>query len=85
MSVKDLSSLAADSMWVTSQEGGNMVHDNTGAYSAPGTEPVTPMPPADKQPDPHVTPAGDQLPVGTPPRRIDNAFTPAAVTWKDAS
>jgi hypothetical protein len=38
--MQDLSSLAADSMWVTSQDGGNMTSDRPAAMSAPGTDPV---------------------------------------------
>ena len=80
--MRDLSALAKDSMWITSQEGGNMVHDNTGAYSSPGSEPVTPIPPPDKQPDPTVTFSGDELPVGTPPRRADDtSYTPSPAVW----
>lgn len=82
--MRDLSDLAKDSMWITSQEGGNMVHDNTGAWSAPGSEPVTPMPPAERQPDPAVTFSGDELPVGTPPRRGEQSYTPSPVKWGPA-
>lgn len=81
--MRDLSSLAEDSMWVTSQEGGNMIHDNTGAFSAPGTEPVTPMPDVQHMPDPHVTPAGERLPTGTPPRRMTE-YSPSPVRWGPA-
>jgi hypothetical protein len=76
--MRDLSALAADSMWITSQEGGNMIHDNTGAWSAPGTEPVTPMPDADHQPDPHVAMIPKPLSVGT----TGQGYAPAPVAWK---
>jgi hypothetical protein len=63
--VKDLSSLAADSMWVTSQAAGNMMSGRPGAMSAPGSPPVDPLPPAAKQDDPHVTPsAGPKIEPG---------------------
>ena len=52
--VQDLSNLAADSIWVTSQEAGNMVSGRPGAMSAPGSQPVTPLPPAKDQGTPHV-------------------------------
>ena len=81
--MRDLSALAKDSMWVTSQEGGNLVHDNSGAGTALGGRPVTPMPPAEDQPDPHVdmTAAGA---VGVPARhpKPSASFTPAPVAWK---
>lgn len=52
--MQDLSHLAADSMWPTSQEGGNMMSGRPGAMSAPGSQPVTPLPPAKDQGVPHV-------------------------------
>lgn len=81
--MRDLSALAADSMWVTSQEGGNLVHDNSGAMTAPGSRPVTPLPPVEDQPDPAVA-LGTALKVGAPARhpQPSASFTPAAVTWK---
>lgn len=81
--MRDLSSLAADSMWVTSQEGGNLVHDNSGAMTAPGSRPVTPLPPVEEQPDPTVA-LGEVLKPGTPARhpRPATSFSPASVTWK---
>ena len=42
--MRDLSHLAANAITVTSQEGGNLVHDNSAAMTASGTAPVTPMP-----------------------------------------
>ena len=81
--MRDLSALANDSMWVTSQEGGNLVHDNSGAMTAPGSRPVTPLPPVAEQPDPTVD-LGTALKVGAPARhpRPSTSFSPAAVTWK---
>ena len=38
--MQDLSKLAADSMWVTSQAGGNMLAGNEKAMTAPGSQPV---------------------------------------------
>ena len=81
--MRDLSSLATDSMWVTSQEGGNLVHDNSGAMTAPGSRPVTPLPPVSEQPDPHVD-MGTPIAVGAQARHPKPAtsFSPASVTWK---
>jgi hypothetical protein len=60
--VQDLSSLAKDSLWVTSQEGGNMMSGRPGAMSAPGSEPVTPLPPTKDQGVPHVDMGPQQKP-----------------------
>ena len=81
--MRDLSALARDSMWVTSQEGGNLVHDNSGAMTAPGSRPVTPLPPVSEQPDPTVD-LGTPEPVGKPARHPQPAtsFSPTPVTWK---
>lgn len=55
--MEDLSHLAADSMWPTSQAAGNMMSGRPAAMSAPGTPPVDPLPPSSDQGDPHVSPA----------------------------
>lgn len=52
--MQDLSSLADNSMWVTSQEAGNMMSGRPHAMSAPGSDPVTPLPPAKDQGTPQV-------------------------------
>lgn len=78
--MQDLSSLAKDSMWITSQEGGNLVHNSEGAFSAPGSEPVTPMPAAEHMPDPAVDLGSPKPPtVGT----TGGGYSPAPVAWKD--
>ena len=81
--MRDLSALATDSMWVTSQEGGNLVHDNSGAMTAPGSRPVTPPTPAADQSDPTVD-LGTPRKAGTQARhpRPSTSFSPTAVTWK---
>lgn len=38
--MENLSSLAVDSMWVTSQAAGNMMSSNAKAMTAPGSQPV---------------------------------------------
>jgi len=81
--MRDLSNLAANSMWVTSQEGGNLVHDNSPAMTAPGSQPATPLPAVEKYADPKVD-LGTQIPVGTAPDRhaSGNSFSPTSDTWK---
>lgn len=77
--MQDLSSLATDSMWVTSQEGGLMVHDNSKAFSAPGSRPVTPVPAPENQPDPTVDLGSPKPPtVGT----AGGGYSPSPVSWK---
>jgi hypothetical protein len=61
--VQDLSRLAEDSMWVTSQGAGNMTSGRPRAMSAPGSKPVDPLPEAKEQEDPHVE-LGPPRPVG---------------------
>ena len=78
--MQSLSHLATNSMWITSQEGGNLVHDNSGAMTAPGTEPVTPMPAAERMPDPTVTPLQHDRVVTARPHQ---AYNPAP--WKQAT
>ena len=52
--MQDLSHLAKDSIWPTSQEAGNMMSGRDAAMSAPGSQPVTPLPPAKDQGEPTV-------------------------------
>ena len=77
---------AAQSMWPTSQEGGNLVHDNSPAMTAPGTMPATPTPPAEDMSDPSVD-LGAQIPVGTAPARkaSNTSFSPSPAAWKAVS
>jgi hypothetical protein len=77
--MQDLTHLAANSMTVTSQEGGNLVHDNSPAMTAAGTAPVTPMPPVDSQPDPALGTSG-HVKVST--QKQPSGYTPTAVAWK---
>jgi hypothetical protein len=76
--MQDLSHLAANSMTVTSQEGGNLVHDNSGAMTAKGTEPVTPMPAPENQPDPQLGTTGT---VKVSTQKQPGGFTPSPVRW----
>lgn len=86
--MQDLSALARDSMWVTSQAGGNMTGSNAGAMTAPGSQPVDVLSDRDVQSEPKVE-------VG-PPRPPGNDGKPKARTtagkpdlpepsWKTAS
>jgi hypothetical protein len=70
-------------MTVTSQEGGNLVHDNSPAMTAPGTDPVTPMPDAKQMPDPQLgTSSRVKLPTQPQP---GTSYSPTPVTWKAVS
>lgn len=83
--MQDLSRLAIDSMWVTSQEGGNMVHDSSLAMTAPGSAPSTPVPKLKAEMADPTVELGAAQPVGTPPSRhaSDHSFSPAPMTWKE--
>lgn len=83
--MQDLSHLAKDSMWPTSQEAGNMMSDRPAAMSAPGSQPVTPLPPAKDQGAPTVampaaTEPGDD---GKPKAR--EGWSPGAPAWSKTS
>jgi hypothetical protein len=82
--VQDLSSLARDSMWPTSQEAGNMTSGRPAAMSAPGSTPVTPLPPAKDQGDPQVS--ASPGPVIRPgddgkPKAKAGSWNPGAPAW----
>lgn len=66
--MQDLSNLAKNSMWVTSQAGGNMLASNAEAMTAPGSQPVDNL--NDHQSQVHENPAvensnAEQIPSGT--------------------
>lgn len=84
-SIKDVSGLAAKSLAVTSQAGGNMMSSNHLAMTAPGSEPVDPLPDRREQGDPEITMSGPEIPVGTsgkPQARGSGSQVPAAPAWK---
>jgi hypothetical protein len=86
--VQDLSDLAADSMWPTSQSAGNMTSSNDQALTAPGSVPVTPLPDRVHQDNPNVTPSGPPVQVGfsgKPPARADQNPPPHAAWEKTSS
>ena len=80
--MRDLSALAAGSITVTSQEGGNLVHDNSPAMTAPGSEPVTPMPDEKQMPAPELGTSA-RVRVGTQPQP-GASYTASPMTWKAA-
>jgi hypothetical protein len=84
--VQDLSNLAKDSMWVTSQAGGNMTSSNEKAMTAPGSPPVDPLPDRAKQDDPTVdlgkqTRPGDD---GKPQAKGEDWSPPGPPKWGPA-
>jgi hypothetical protein len=64
--ITDLSHLAADGPWITSQSG-NMDSANTPAMTGPGS------PPAGADRGAPTVVASDHVPVGTPPGRVATA------------
>ena len=82
--ITDLSHLAADGPWVTSQAGGNMTSSNAAAMTAPGSPPADPLPDRTHQGDPAVS-SSDTVPVGTPPAKITTGgYVPSPAVWKTA-
>jgi len=69
--MQDLSGAYPLKLCPTSQEGGNLVQGDLAeaAMTAPGSPPVTPLPPPLQQSHPDPQPSGPQQPVGTPARR----------------
>lgn len=80
--MQDLSSLAKDSMWPTSQEAGNMMSGRPAAMSAPGSPPTTPLPPAKDQGDPSVQFSGPEIKAGTDGKpKARTAWNPGEPAW----
>lgn len=63
-SYQDLSRLADDSMWPSSQAAGNMTSSSREAMTAPGSSPVDPVPDRNQQGDPTIR-LGAEMPTGT--------------------
>lgn len=94
--MKDLSGLLPGdpitALVPTSQAGGNMMSDNKLAHSAPGSQPVDPLPPAKEQADPKVS-ASNSTPIkpgddGKPPARTGRArggLSLPVPSWKTLS
>jgi hypothetical protein len=92
-SSQDLSGMAKDSMWPSSMAGGNMASSNEKAMTAPGSDPVDPLPDRAKQGDPTVD-IPESIPIGTsgkPKARaatnpeIAAARAAAAARWQKTS
>lgn len=79
--MQDLSSLAADGPWITSQAAGNMTSSNEGAMTGKGSEPVDPLPDRSEQGDPKVG-FTDTLNVNYPPGRVKTGAPATSVAWK---
>jgi hypothetical protein len=81
--MQDLSHLAENSMTVTSQAAGNMTSGRPAAMSAPGSQPVDPLPPTQDQDDPNMT-MSPEIPVsftGHPAPKAAESWTPPAARW----
>lgn len=81
--MQDLSGLAKESIWVTSQAGGNMVSSNRLAQTAPGSQPVDRLDDRAVQSDPTI-PLGDQMETGTsgkPQASRQGPYTPTPARW----
>jgi hypothetical protein len=63
--VQDISDLAIDSMWCTSQAAGNRQSLPDKAMTAPGSDPVDRELKTEDMADPHVNYSGGDIPVGT--------------------
>jgi hypothetical protein len=79
--VKDLSHLADDSMWVTSQAGGNMQSSNRLAMTAPGSQPVDPVPDRTQQGDPHIELEAKRPPGQDGKPQPSKSYTPNPARW----
>ena len=71
----------AKGLVVSSMEAGNMVADNSNAMTAPGSEPVTPMPARQELGKPDPVPSGPEVKVSTQ-EQPGKGYTPTAPTWK---
>lgn len=83
-SIRDISDLAADSLTPTSQAGGNMMSSNSAAMTAPGSEPVDPLPDRKEQGNPALdVPAAEMKPGtdGKPRARGGSGYAPGAPGW----
>lgn len=80
--MQDLSHMAKG-LVVSSMEAGNMVADNSPAMTAPGSEPVTPMPARQAEGKPDPEPSGPQVKVGTQ-KQPGKSYAPTSPQWKAA-
>lgn len=65
--MQDLSAKYSIALTPSSQEGGNLIQPTLAkaTMTAPGSEPVTPLPPPVQGSDPAINPSGPQIPVST--------------------
>ena len=77
--MEDLSHLATKSLAVTSQAGGNMMSSNELAQTAPGSQPVDPLPDRAKQGDPTLDVTDKPISVLT----HGSGYTPSRPAWKE--
>ena len=81
--MQDLSQLAKNSMWVSSQEAGNMMSGRPAAMSAPGSDPTTPLPPAKDQgtPEVHDSPGPHINPGDNGKKKPGHDWSPGRPAW----
>ena len=79
--MQDLSSLAKNGPWATSQAGGNMMSSTEQAMTAPGSPPADPLPDREHQGDPTVTAADSPRSVMV--HATGSTYAPTSVAWKD--
>ena len=84
--MEDLSALTRNSITATSQAAGNMTAgNNRQAMTAPGSQPVDPLPPTNNEYNPNLE-MSPEVPVswtGKPPPRPDN-WNPPPPRWAPA-
>ena len=77
--MQDLSSMAKNGPWITSQAGGNMMSSNEQAMTAPGSLPADPLPDRSEQGDPKVTATAKPRSVLT----HGTTYAPSPAVWKE--
>ena len=82
--MQDLSHLAEGSMTATSQGAGNMMSGRPKAMSAPGSQPVDPLPPAKDQGTPDLEVPVTPMKTGTDgkPQPSATGYHPGPPSWK---
>jgi hypothetical protein len=69
-----------------SMAGGNMMSDNKLAMTAPGSQPVDPLPPAKEQSDPKITASsGPPVTKGGKDARPPTTYSPGRPAWVKTS
>lgn len=81
--MQDLSHLAENSMWPTSQAGGNMTSSNEQAMTAPGSQPVDKLVDRAVQSDPNVE-TSKEIPVGSDGKpQPGKTWSPGHPSWSN--